>query len=322
MAYAQYNTIAATDYNTLGWGGTQGTYVYSPNNIAYVMGTGYGAWGYGQGLSLINTVSSTAVITATQWAGLFFLVNRGLGHQGSTQIAAGNLNATSGQTITYFSNVASAVTSLSTNANLAYATQGASTTTPGATTISFPDSVSAYASTITHTLSWANGDAARYFFNCGGYITCTISASNNNGTSRSADFVTNWGTNQAGFKIGRNAAQSSARTGSGGTVNTTNALGYWNLTTSAQTISQVTSSNSAYNYNTDYTYIQLQTNTTNNSGNGDNGYVITVTFYSHVNAQTNSNFNDAVSVNLTTAFNVYAPETTYLTTSWGTPTIA
>ena len=130
MTYSSGGLIQATDYNNLAWGGTQGTYTAVTNNIAYVMGVGSGAFGYGQNLSQINTVSAAATVTAAQWAGLVYLLNRAIGHQsgsGSQLATGGNINMTAGETITYFANVATAVGTINTNKAL-YSAQGSTTT--------------------------------------------------------------------------------------------------------------------------------------------------------------------------------------------------
>ena len=81
MAYASGGLITASDYNSLSWGGTQGTYTASPVNLAYVLGVGYGQFGYGQSVSSINTVAAAATVTAVQWSGLLSGINACLGHQ-------------------------------------------------------------------------------------------------------------------------------------------------------------------------------------------------------------------------------------------------
>ena len=83
MAYASGGLITASDYNSLSWGGTQGTYTASPVNLAYMLGIGNGQFGYGQTVSSINTVAAaaTATVTAVQWSGLLSGINACLGHQ-------------------------------------------------------------------------------------------------------------------------------------------------------------------------------------------------------------------------------------------------
>ena len=194
MAYAQGSTIDAADYNNLAWGGTQGTYTASPNNVAFVMGVGSGQSGYGQDLGLINTVTVQSDVTAAQWAGLVFTLNRALAHQsgvGAQLASGGNINMTAGETIIHFANVATAVGNINTNRALASAT---GTTTTGATfsqSNSAGNGTASQTFTFTRTITFASGNAARYFFNAGGRITFThISAVNNDGTSRTGGLTT------------------------------------------------------------------------------------------------------------------------------------
>ena len=202
MAYTSGGTIQAIDYNYLAWGGnTTNTYSGTINNLAMVMGGGKGYKGYGQSITAINAVSTTpetTFITATQWAGLVYTLNNALGHQSGAgaQLASGsNIGITAGATIAAFANVSTAIGTVNTNANI-YATNGSTTT--GSNFTNNPTSGAATTSGIfTRTITFASGDAARYFFNAGGKLNWAISATNNNATLRSADLVTNFGTNQA-----------------------------------------------------------------------------------------------------------------------------
>jgi hypothetical protein len=115
------------------------------------------------------------------------------------------------------------------------------------------------------------------------------------------------------------------RTGTGGTLSGSYTSGYWGLTTSYQTIAQVTTSSSTYSG--DYMLLQAKTNGSNLSGNGDNGSVISfaLTYYSAHTSTTSALYGssgDTLNVTPTTRIDYYPPETTNLSSSWGTPTIA
>jgi hypothetical protein len=163
-------------------------------------------------------------------------------------------------------------------------------------------------------ITFASGDAARYFFNAGGKINWAISATNNNSTLRSADLVTNFGTNQAGGTI--LGPSSVARTGTGGTqtANVTT-LGYWASTTSAQTVSQITSSNYRYEYNQDYTNVRVSTNGVQGVNN-DVGSIVRLDFGYYM-FSTFAGANDDVNVTVTTRIDIVPPETTFLANTWG-----
>lgn len=322
MSYSSGGTIQANDYNNLAWGGnTTGTYSPTIKNIAYVMGIGNGIRGYGQTITAIDVVAGAGTVTATQWAGLVHTLNKALGHQGATLLANGsNIGITAGATITAFANVASSVTDINTNANVAGSSGTTTTGSSLTTSVSWGDSNNSQSTNWTRTATFASADQARYFFNAGGYLSVVLTATSNNGTGRSADIVTMLQTNTGTFLVKN--ANCTPRTGTGGTVNSSSStLGYWALTTSNQTMLDLNSANAAYEYQSTKLQIKLKTNGVQGS-NSDNGTIITFDFTLSDTAQTNSNFNDVVNVTATVRVDVVYPETTYLSNSWGTVTIA
>jgi hypothetical protein len=327
MAYTSGGLIQAIDYNYFTWGGnTTGSYSGTINNLALVWGIGQGFKGYGQDVSLISAVSTTPLtttITATQWAGLVYTLNRTLGHQSgaAAQLATGsNIGITAGAVITAFSNVSTAIGTINTNANTytALGTTVTGTTYTNQAIFGAGPTTAANSYTFGRRITFASGDAARYFFNAGGRIRWYANATNVNGTLRSADLVTNWATNQGGGEISGSA--SLGRIGTGGTVgaNVTTA-GYWQLTTGNTTISKITSSNYRYEYNQDFTLVNVRVTGTNVSGHGDNGAVIEL--YANVFLQGAiagpTAYNDTVNVNLGWRVDVVEPELTYLANTWG-----
>ena len=317
MSYASGGLIQATDYNNLAWGGTQGTYTAVTNNIAYVMGVGSGAFGYGQNLSQINTVSAAATVTAAQWAGLVYLLNRAIGHQsgsGSQLATGGNINMTAGETITYFANVATAVGTINTNKAL-YSAQGSTTTgsnfdeginTSGAL------SGSVYGA---RTVTFASADAARYFFNAGGQLNYVVSTPTAAGSGRNANFV---GLINGLGGWGQLNTTSSGRTGTGQTLNTNSTtFGYRNnVINSATSVVAVTST--AGSYTSDTAAIQVYT-TSSDTTNGANG--LNVIFRS-IYTVGDKTWDDTINVTHRTRVDIVYPETTYLSTAWGTPTVS
>lgn len=319
MSYAQGSIIEAWDYNNLAWKANTATY----NNgdcLAQVVGTGFGYLGYGQSTTPISPVSIGGTVTGTQFAGLVYLTNRALGHQsgsGAQLGSGGNLATTAGSTIVAYGNLITGIGSVRTNSNLAAAV-GATTTGTG-----FNQQITGTNTTFefifNRTLTWSSGDAARYFFNCGGYVTWVITGvTNNNGTLRSADLVTQWLTYQASGTI---TGFGATRSGTGGTPSSgvTNSIGYWQSTTAMQTITQVTSTNYRYEYNSDYTNVRVRTSGVSGS-NGDNGAVMTIGFGTY-KFSTYAGLNDNVDVTVSHRIDYTVPSTTYLTTSWGVPTI-
>jgi hypothetical protein len=249
---------------------------------------------------------------------LVYTLNRILGHQyaAGAQLASGsNIGITAGATITYFANVASAVSNVAVN-HRNYGSQGTTLTGSNFTsTQSYADSISAYNFSVARTATFASGDAARYFFNAGGQLQLVVTAVRNNGTGRSADYVTFFQTNLGGTTVG--AQTNTARTGTGGTLNASNtAAGYYSLSTTPTTYANLTSASATYTYNADWGRLNVNSNGPQGS-NGDRGTTITFTIDTAQPAQTNSNFNDAVNVTVTTRVDIIFPETTFLANTWG-----
>jgi hypothetical protein len=314
MAYASTGLIEATDYNNLAWGGTQGTYTSVTKNIAYVMGVGTGAVGYGQTITAINTVtgSSTATVSAVQWSGLLTLLNGALGHQsGAGAVLTGNYTA--GQTITYLANVATAVTTINTNAAL-YSAQGATTT--GAnfdTSVTGSSGLAAY--TVDRTVTFGSADQARYFFNAGGQLNLrlsTLNSADNGSESSFARLVTGLG------GVGLKNTTNTGRTGSGINFSNTTGHGYRNnVLNTPTTVVSVTDTTASYTAST------AQIRVFTNDPTTTNGSVGSTVVFRTVFTIADKSFDDALSLTYRMAVDIVYPESTYLTTNaWGTPTVS
>ena len=313
MTYASTGLIQATDYNNLAWGGTQGTYTAVTKNIAYVMGVGTGATGYGQDVTAINTVAAAGTVTAVQWSGLLTTLNKALGHQSGAGAQLSVPTITAGGTITYAAAVATAVTTINTNAALV-AAQGATTTGTNFTTaLSGTTGVNSYTDRI---VQFSSAQAARYFFNAGGQLNFVVSATGSNGTG-SSNSIVRLMTGIGGFNI-KNTTNS-GRTGSGITLNTNNtAVGYRSgVFNSGTTVVAVTDTTAAYTVDTASTaYFYGGTNDTTNGALGST-LVFRTSYY-----VADHTWDDTLGVTINTRVDIVYPESTYLTTNaWGTPTI-
>lgn len=309
MSYAQAGLIEAADYNN---------FLNGTNQLNRVWGTGNGNAGYGQ--TALSTVSAGNTVTATQWASLINTLNSILTHQsgsgsGITAVVAGNR-------IDYLSTLATSINTSYTN-RLTFATQG--TTTTGSTTNSVLNVSGAAAQTltITRTATFSSGDAARYFFNCGGQLNLVIGSGTNTGaTGRGAGLITM--ATAAGGVTAFRAASNGGRTGSGQTQNTNNtAIGYYNLTTSDQTIVSLTATSSPYTaYPSDTVTIVAKSNGVQGS-NADVGTVITftITLTSAAQSTLDGGYNDSINITIPNRIDIVYPETTNLTSSWGTVTL-
>ena len=314
MSYAQGSIISASDFN--------GIVSSNVANVNYAWSTGSNQWGYGQ--TAVSTVPGGGLVAATNWASLQTALNAMIGHQGvGTALTAGT-NFTAGSLITYYANVIVANTSATTN-HLTAASQG--TTTTGSTYTDWAISYSGtngttdpgQSATGTRTVTFASADQARYFFNAGGQINVVVISVASTG-SRGSDLATLIGTNLKGIQI---KALTTSYQGSGGTVNTNNTgLGYYNQTTSAQVVAQVTSTNGSYYvYKTDTASLSVNTNGVKGS-NSDNGTTMTIKWSTSTGAMTGPQYDQSYTCTVSYRIDVVYPETTYLSNSWGSVTIS
>jgi len=311
MTYATGGLIQAADYNTL-----VGT---NPNTTSgtlnTVWSTGGTTAGYGQ--TAVPTVAVAQTVGATEWANLTGKTSNSASHQGTTITSV--TTPAVGATVTYLSAIPTNLTTIY-NSRLNAATQGATT----ANSAVYGSTWSA-ALTFTHTVSFANGDAARYFFNSGGQLKITCSHAN---TTAGINLLFNQLCSNVGTVV-QSAPSSGAVTISGTSYNgitkiggggnsptvSTNS-GYYAMTTSNATVFTQTASTGPSGYLSTFIRVLAKSNGTQGS-NGDTGSVITLyTIWDEVPDGL------VVGTGSTTTVTAQAPETTYLGNSWGTITVA
>jgi hypothetical protein len=304
MAYSSGGIIEATDFNT------------RATAVNAIWGTGANANGYGQA-STITTTSIGTVVPATDWATLIARITSANQHQVNNTTGIPT-QPTSGSIITYLNTLDSAISTLNTNKLSSFSQQAAVAFTAAQTASNTNNWQSS--ATRTFTATFANGNAARYFFNSNGYLELSFVNTSLTGNTKS----TTWSTFlTSGVKQHILRANASFYTGTGFTPNTNlTSQGYYNLTRGLTTFFQVYDTPSSVDYVNNYMLIQYGIGSAQNiSSNGDNGNVIVVNV-SMVDAAGDV-FNDNVSGNLCVQLRPVYPETTYLTTpSWGTVTIA
>ena len=313
MTYASGGTIQASDYN--GFAG--GTAANVSGELNTVLSTGRGNAGYGQ-TAVSNVTAVTNDVTATQWTTLINGVDKVRKHQSG--VGYTNLTAyTSGQTINVTNDISAALTTAYTS-RLTATAQGETVT--GATNspnFTLPNQLAGATYQFSRTATFASGDAARYFFNAGGQLNFVIiSVANNDGTTRSASLVTLAATNFASKKIG--AQDCVARTGTGGTLNsdgTTN-TGYYTLTTSNVTKTQITSTTATY---TSDTFVLTAKSNGVQGSNADAGSVVTLSVDLTSATQTGG-FNDSINITVNHRVDIIYPSSTFLANTWGSVTIA
>jgi hypothetical protein len=310
MTYAQYGSIDAADYN-----GLVGT---NPNTASgtlnTVWSTGGTTAGYGQ--TAEATVAVGDSVTASKWANLINKTSNTATHQG-TSISSVSAPVTGG-TITYLSAVPTNLTTVY-NSRLNAATQGAT----GANAIAYGSSW-LNAITFTHTATFANGDAARYFFNAGGQlkITCAHASTSGAGNTLFNGLASNVGTVVMSAPISGTITIASTsyngitKIGGGGSAPTiaTNS-GYFAMTTSnANVFTQI--AGGATTYVNSFIRVVAKSNGTQGI-NGDAGSIVTLyTVWDEVPDGLTVGSGSTVTVT------AVAPETTNLANTWGTITLA
>ena len=164
MTYSSGGLIQATDYN-----GFASTTVGA--NVNATWGTGTTSAGYGQ--TAIATVSAAGTVTATQWATLVNTIASMGSHQG-TAITARTAPVT-GNTISILSAVNTDITNCYNNRGNAAASGSQFTGYTGTNSKTGTTTGATWSITFTNTVTFASADAARYFFNAGGTIKIDVS---------------------------------------------------------------------------------------------------------------------------------------------------
>lgn len=158
MAYFAGGKIQATDYNNFVSTG-------SPN-FNTIWSTGSGNSGYGQ--TALDTVAAGQRVRASEWANLISNISTAASHQGTT-ISSVTAPAAGAKIVALTPTIENNLTSINNNRLNAAAVGStvANTVTRGTSWINDL--------TFTHTATFANSNAARYFFNSGGQLNITCS---------------------------------------------------------------------------------------------------------------------------------------------------
>jgi len=311
MTYTAGGLIQAVDYNTFAQGGA------SPDanvaNINTIWGVGTLDKGWGQSTTL-STVAAPSTVTATQWSDMFSRFTS-IASQTNTTVTA-IANPTVGDTIALKNNFSTNLTSCFTNRNNAAAV-GSTITASGVATRSTPWNTTL---TATHTITFATAAAARYFFNAGGRITWAGARSGGSATSENtawSDLLTacgtlNFTTGTSTQAIAGTSYTGTTKTGGSGSPATyLTTVGFYDLTTSDQEVFKQL--DSTYLYTSNFVSINIKANAAAGSAT-----VVTITV---VFSDPHTRFPDAIDGTLTSTITAVAPSTTYLTNTWGTPTL-
>lgn len=310
MTYAQFASVDAADFNSLVGGNPTTT----ANTLNATWATGGSTAGYGQ--TALANVSAGNTVLATQWATLVGNTASAASHQGSsiTSVTA----PVAGGVITFLSAIPTNLQTIYSN-RLNAATQGA-TSTNTVTTSSTWSSLATW----THTATFANGDAARYFFNSGGQLKLTMSHPNGsginllfNGLASNVGTVVMSAPSSGAITVAGTSYNGITKIGGGGNSPTISQnSGYYAMTTSNANVFTQTASTGPSGYLSTFIRVIAKSNGTQGS-NSDAGSVITIyTVWDEVPNGLTVASGSAVTLT------AQAPETTNLANSWGTITLA
>jgi hypothetical protein len=332
MTYSQGSLILAADYNGfVGPAASGGTGNANLNDIWNV-----GATDKGWGQTVVSNPTAGNVVTATQWATLVNNISTAASQTGTsitsrTAPVAGNiinilaaLNTDLGNLTTNRGNAAASGTE--------YGTFSGTTSKTSAT----GSGQSAWTITFTHTVTFPSANQARYFWNAGGLVRLQYGFTAS-GTDHDADWNTLAGQCGSIFLSGRVngasqtiAAQAYTGTtrlnGTGGTQTTLNTTtGWYNLVGSPTTIFQLNAAGAPYTPEfirttataTSSTVLTLVT-VWQDDGTSAPGTTANISG----GTATASPSTIITGTAPTTLVTYRPPSTTYLSNTWGTPTIA
>lgn len=309
MSYAVNGLIEATDYNNLA--GSNPTDV--ANTMNRVWGIGSGTSGYGQ--TAIGNVVNGNTVTASQWATLINSVNNSRKHQSGPSYT--NLTTpTAGDTVNYVSTLQSRITDAYTNRLSFNATRG-TTITGSSDENTFGEVIdtNVFNSNRVATVTFGSSDQARYFFNAGGALSFFCAATDLAGTNRSNAL-------QAVIGIpptaGMQYLSTFAANGNGGPYAASSVdltKGYYQGIYGTWTQLAISYNNAPYGS----TYAQIvydagSSDTTRNS----KGNIVRFRLNMYAPADPGGG---SIIIKTTCRVDILPPETTYLSNSWGTPSI-
>lgn len=324
MTYSTGGLIQATDYN--GFASTT-----SGANVNGIWGTGTSDAGYGQ--TPLATVSAAGTVTATQWASLVNTISSIASHQGTT--ITSRTAPTAGNTISVLAALNTDLTSCTTNRGNAVAngTQYGTFSGTVSKTAGTGSGSSAWTIVFTHTVTFASADAARYFFNAGGRIKWDV---NKTSTGTLADtewndlagtlcgdiYITGGTSTQTIAGVAYTGTTKTGGTGTPSTLATT--VGWFDLTGTPQTVYQQYADTAPYtgqyiqlNLSASSTVLTMTTTWSDPGGSGAGSSDVI-----SGGTATASPSTTITGTAPTTLVTYFPPSTTYLSNSWGTPTIS
>jgi len=329
MTYTAGGLIEATDYNGFA-NNTAGA------NVNSVWSTGSGDLGYGQTSTALATVSAGGTVTAVQWANLNNRIASMANHQGTTITSRTNPVAT--DLITIQAAINTDLTNCTTNRGNASAIGSTSTTWSGnsAKTSGTGSGTSSWSITWTHVVDFGTADQARYFWNAGGLVRLDMSKTST-GTDADPDwnsFVSTVGTlymtgrvNGTAQTIAGTSYTGFTRIGGSGTPSPfLSTTGWYTLAAGAGASNMFRLTSTVAPYTGNYIQVTAQKNGASTS------LTFVTTWFSSGSSGPGTSANISGGSDTASPFGGFgtapavicrlvAPSTTYLTNSWGTPTV-
>ena len=240
MAYTAGDTILDDEYNVFVNNSS------SPYGYNHFAGTGSGVYGLGQ--SSISTVSAGNAVNASEWNALMTGIDNIANHTNDTMTSRSAVSA--GDPIAIKAAVAADLATLA--ASVAGGSTGATALTTSSAKQTSSSSSTWYGThTVEHSVTFANANTMRWFFNAGGKINVQKSRTGNGGTGGGATTKdSNWTNLYAALGTIAIGSLASTRSGSGETL-TTNGLanGFHDLGTGYTHIIRLTEATSPYTGN-------------------------------------------------------------------------
>ena len=264
MGYLAGDTILDDEYNVFV------NQASTPFGINSLMGTGTGNIGLGQ--AVLPTINAGEVITAAKWNALFTAMDNIGNHTNPATANAGTSARTAGDPI-------AAVAAITADlGRLEDEVQGGSVRATALAAGS--EDLSLVASAVYDTshiceasFTFAGGDETRFFFNAGGKLRINFTNAKTNDTGKDASvdaLIAALGNLDIGATV-------STRSGSGETLTANGlALGYFDLTTSYQTVIHLTEDSGDYSGDIAVVKIEMKSAGAHGDGRGNTGIVITV----------------------------------------------
>lgn len=317
MTYSAGGLIQATDYN--GFASTT-----SGANVNNIWSTGSGDAGWGQ--SALSTVSAGGTVTATNWASLVNTISS-MGSQTGTTITSRTAPVT-GNLIQILAALNTDLTNITNNRLNAVANGSQYTAWTGTNSKTAATSGATWSFTITNTVTFASAAAARYFFNGGGRIKLEFSKTatgdlgdpewNDLANTLCGDIYFTGGTGTA--TIAGQAYTGTTKIGGTGTPNIlTTTTGYYDLTAGGAGVIIYKQFADTVPYTSNYIQVTA-------SLNASSTVLTFATLWSASDGDAISGgtaSSGATPGTAPTAICTYfPPSTTYLSNSWGTPTVA